>query len=50
MVYFYNISPIEISSSAIRNIIKEGNNPVMKIPGSIMSYIERNKLYRKEYE
>ena len=50
MVYFYNISPIEISSSAIRNIIKEGNNPVKKIPGSIMSYIERNKLYRKEYE
>ncbi len=50
MIYFYDILPIDISSSDIRNIIKKGNNPTKKIPGSIMSYIERNKLYRKEYE
>ena len=46
-IYFHDIAPIDISSSSIRDIISKGDDPIKKIPGSIMSYIKRNELYKK---
>ena len=46
-IYFHDIAPIDISSSSIRDIIRKGDDPIKKIPGSIMSYIKRNELYKK---
>jgi nicotinic acid mononucleotide adenylyltransferase len=39
---------INISSTKIRDMIRKGKNPVGLIPGSIMSYIKRNKLYMEK--
>jgi len=46
-IFFHQASLIDISSSSIRDIIKNDKDPIKKIPGSIMSYIRRNNLYKK---
>ena len=46
-IFLYHTPSIDISSSSIRDIIKKGKDPLRKIPGSIMSYIKRNNLYKK---
>ena len=48
-IFFHQSPLVDISSSSIRDIIKKDKDPIKKIPGSIMSYIKRNKLYA-EYE
>ena len=48
-IFFHQSPLVDISSSSIRDIIKKYKDPIKKIPGSIMSYIKRNKLYA-EYE
>ena len=48
-IFFHQAPLIDISSSSIRDMIKKDNDPIKKIPGSIMSYIKRNNLY-VEYE
>ena len=45
-IFFYQSPLIDISSSSIRKIIEKDRDPVKKIPGSIMSYIKRNNLYK----
>ena len=45
-IFFHQSQLIDISSSSIREIIKKNKDPVKKIPGSIMSYIKRNNLYK----
>ena len=47
-IFFYQMSSINISSTKIRDMIRKGKNPVGLIPGSIMSYIKRNKLYMEK--
>ncbi len=47
VIYFHETAPINISSSLIRDKISKGEDPIKKIPGSIMSYIRRNDLYKK---
>lgn len=47
-IFFYKMSSINISSTKIRDMIRKGKNPVGLIPGSIMSYIKRNKLYMEK--
>ena len=47
-IFFHQISSINISSTKIRSMIKRGDDPVGLIPGSIMSYIKRNKLYMEK--
>lgn len=46
-IYFHETASINISSSSIREKISKGEDPIKKIPGSIMSYIKRNNLYKK---
>ena len=47
-IFFHQMSSINISSTKIRSMIKRGEDPVGLIPGSIMSYIKRNKLYMEK--
>jgi len=47
-IFFYEMPSIGISSTRIRNMIGRGENPSGMIPGSIMSYIKRNKLYMEK--
>jgi len=47
-IFFYETPNIGISSTSIRNIIGKGEIPSGMIPGSIMSYIKRNKLYTEK--
>ena len=47
-IFFYETPSICISSTSIRSIIGKGENPSGMIPGSIMSYIKRNKLYTEK--
>ena len=49
-IFFYETSFFDISSTKIRKIISKGENPVGLIPGSVWSYIKRNKLYADNYE
>jgi len=44
-IYLYKTSALDISSTKIRDAILNGNKTIGLIPGSIMSYIKRNKLY-----
>ena len=46
----YETAYIDISSTKIRNLISRGENPIGLIPGSIWSYIKRNKLYTEIYD
>ena len=47
-IFFYKMPSIGISSTRIRSMIGRGENPSGMIPGSIMSYIKRNKLYMEK--
>lgn len=44
-IFFYDMPYIDISSTKIRDIIKRGDSLIGLVPGTIQSYIERNKLY-----
>ena len=47
-IFFHQMSSVNISSTKIRDMIMQGKNPVGLIPGSVMSYIKRNKLYMEK--
>jgi len=47
-IFFYETPSFGISSTSIRNMIGKGEIPSGMIPGSIMSYIKRNKLYMEK--
>ena len=47
-IFFHQMSSVNISSTKIRGMILQGENPVGLIPGSVMSYIKRNKLYMEK--
>jgi len=47
-IFFYETPSIGISSTRIRSMIGRGETPSGMIPGSIMSYIKRNKLYMEK--
>ena len=49
-IFLYETAYIDISSTKIRNLISRGENPIGLIPGSIWSYIKRNKLYTEIYD
>ena len=44
-IFFFETSSIDISSSQIRSKISQNENLSGLLPGSILSYIKRNKLY-----
>ena len=47
-IFFHKSSSCEISSTKIRHIIERGESPEGLIPGAIMSYIERHKIYMEK--
>ena len=49
-IFFYETPSINISSSDIRRKIYNNENLAGLIPGSILSYIERNKLYLDQHK
>jgi nicotinate-nucleotide adenylyltransferase len=44
-VFVQDVSPQEVSSTAVRECIREGRQPRFMLPGSIWSYIRRTGLY-----
>ncbi len=44
-IKFINMNYVDVSSSAIRKKISEGNMPYGLLPDSVVKYIEKNKLY-----
>ena len=49
-IFFYETPSINISSSDIRRKIYNNESLAGLIPGSILSYIERNKLYSDQHK
>ena len=45
-IYLFNNSEYNISSTIVRNMIKNKKAPISMTPGSVYSYIKRNKLYK----
>ena len=45
-IYLFNNSEYNISSTIVRNMIKNNKAPINMTPGSVYSYIKRNKLYK----
>ena len=45
-IYLFNNSEYNISSTIVRNMIKDKKQPISMTPGSVYSYIKRNKLYK----
>ena len=48
-IFLFETSSIDISSSQIRSKISQNENLSGLLPGSILSYIKRNKLYTDLY-
>lgn len=44
-IQFIDMNYVDVSSSAIRKKISEGNMPYGLLPDSVVKYIEKNKLY-----
>ena len=44
-IFFYDTASIDISSTKIRDVIKKDGSLIGLVPGSILSYINRNGLY-----
>ena len=45
-IYLFNNSEYNISSTIVRSMIKNKKEPISMTPGSVYSYIKRNKLYK----
>ena len=45
-IFLSDIDKIDISSTEIRKIIADGDQPRYTMPGNIWNYIKRNKLYK----
>lgn len=46
-VYLFSVTPIGISSSAIRKAVKEGRSITYLVPAAVEQYIKRERLYQK---
>jgi nicotinate-nucleotide adenylyltransferase len=44
-LYFQSVTPLDISATAIRNIIRQNNNPQYLLPDTVIEFIKHNKLY-----
>jgi nicotinate-nucleotide adenylyltransferase len=46
-LFFQSVTQLDISATIIRQKIEKGCNPGYLLPDSVISYIKRNKLYKK---
>jgi nicotinate-nucleotide adenylyltransferase len=44
-LYFQQITQLDISATAIRNIIAQKQNPGFLLPDAVIEYIKQNRLY-----
>jgi nicotinate-nucleotide adenylyltransferase len=44
-VYLFNVTSLEISSSAVRNIIRKGQSMEFLVPQDVINFIKKNGLY-----
>ena len=44
-LYFQQVTQLDISATAIRNMIAKKHNPVFLLPDAVIEYIKQNKLY-----
>ncbi len=45
-LFFQAVTPLDISATAIRHLIKTARNPGYLLPDNVIEYIDKNKLYR----
>lgn len=45
-LFFQTVTMLDISATAIRNIIKTGLNPQFLLPDNVIEYINQNQLYK----
>jgi nicotinate-nucleotide adenylyltransferase len=48
IVYFKEITVMDISSTKIRELIEKGESVRYLIPGEVEAYIQKNRLYKKD--
>jgi len=46
-LYFQQVTQLDISATAIRNMIVEQRNPGFLLPDSVIAYIRQHKLYQR---
>jgi nicotinate-nucleotide adenylyltransferase len=46
-LYFQQVTQLDISATAIRNMIAEQQNPGFLLPDSVIAYIRQNRLYQR---
>lgn len=47
-LYFQQITQLDISATAIRNMIAEQKNPGFLLPDTVIAYIRQHKLYQRQ--
>lgn len=45
-LYFQNVTQLDISATAIRELLANGKDPRFLLPDSVIDYIKQHKLYR----
>jgi nicotinate-nucleotide adenylyltransferase len=46
LIYFQSVTQLDISATAIRNIIAQKQSPGFLLPDAVIEYINKNKLYK----
>jgi nicotinate-nucleotide adenylyltransferase len=44
-IFFWQVTQLDISATAIRNMIAKKQNPGFLLPDAVIEYIKKNKLY-----
>ena len=47
-LYFQQVSQLDISATAIRNMIAEQQNPGFLLPDTVIAYIRQHRLYQRQ--
>ncbi|NOR69551.1 MAG: nicotinate-nucleotide adenylyltransferase [Methylomarinum sp.] len=45
-LFFQAVTQLDISATAVRDLIKAGMNPAYLLPDNVIEYIDKNKLYK----
>ncbi|MDO8938074.1 MAG: nicotinate-nucleotide adenylyltransferase [Methylicorpusculum sp.] len=46
-LFFQRVTLLDISATAIRQMVAEGRNPGFLLPDAVINYIDQNQLYRR---
>ncbi len=45
-LFFHDVTQLDISSTQIRHLVKQGNDPRFLLPDAVINYIKQHKLYQ----